>query len=450
MSDILTFRSDGRVVGFKGPYAQPAMYEPFADLPWPSEYAFEIGGVAGALTVTPDPRDFIDPDVFTGPSYWVKLGGNDLNTGASDAQAFRSINKALTVGKAGGVPFNVQESGAGGGYYEFGFGNFITSAIAGAGGMPAFAILGYDGRPINSSAANLTYSDDGSGTNTYQAARTVVARVVDLLNLDANGQYIEMVQKPDTDVAAVRANAGSWCQNGANVSVHRTDGAAVTNANTRAYLRIGTCELATPAGNSIYLEGLRVEGGLGVRAYNGTGNLLTKDVTAHHIGAAASIFDDFSLINIDGLQMAVDCFGYAGSKDIFGMTGGAARRLTVNCGGGDNGRWGQTSTNFLTSHTPDNLAVDIGSSFFGNADGGGVVPVGGSKQVCVDTRIADAAAEAFYAQGAGSELWLDGTIETGTPTTIRARDGAIVHKRNHSGTGVEVTDGSPAGTIVGF
>lgn len=419
------------------------MLQPPAALGWPSYYAFRVVSYTpGSASVSLNPRSFVSPAVWTGVEYFVKVGGNDLNTGLSEAQAFRTVFKALTVGQAGGVPFRVALKG---GYYPFGLGNFITPAS-----MPDFAIAAYDGLAVISTAPTLTWANDGSGTNTYQAAQAIIARVFDILNTDAFGHYIELTQRADGDVAGVRANAGSWCRNGGNVVAHRADNAVVSDANTRSYHQNAGCDVASPANNA-YLENIEVQGGRGIRAYTGTGNLITVNCRSLYAGYDSVQWDGMGFVDMDGFFLAINPYIGACAKDDIGISGTAPSHwMVVNGKGRDNGRYGATSTNGITSHDPAHVGIDIGGDWGENSNGGLVVPVGGSKLWCLGTKALNGAAEAFYAQGAGSKLWVERTSETGTATTIRARDGATVYKREHSGTGAELADGAPVGQILVF
>lgn len=409
---------------------------------WTPLYPFVAFKNNGVWKVTLDPKSLFSEGLWTAPAYYVSTTGSDAADGLTDLTPLASISAAIAKGRAGGVPFRILIAA---GTYD----RNVSAVALGGTACPEFAMIATGGRVVLGAHQGLTWADDGSGTNTYTAARTSVGFVVDRAVLDAEGNYTDIVRRADGDVAGVRANAGTWCQNGANVVVHRADGAAVTDANTRVYLTQGGADFSTIS-TSVYCENIDWEGGAGVRARGGVRNTAYVNCTSKYMGWASAQYDAFLFSNIDGVSVCVDCYGDSVAKDAFNSnhvsTSVNGYVLLVRCRGRNNGRFGMTSCNGVTAHNATDFVIDVGGEYSSN-DGANIAFVGGSKGWMLGTSSEDGNTRGFWADGSGTALYIEDTTSDDTDSVF-ASNSAAIYKRNHTSLGVETATGS--GTISTF
>lgn len=416
-----------------------------AALGWSSDYAFTARDLGSEYSVSLDPQSLVDPAVWTGTAYYVNpTTGSNANSGLTLGAAVQTIANAITKGQAGGVPFRILPAA---GLYPRN-----RSVVTLAATTPDFAIIPQGGRCVFTTHDALTWTDDASGNNTYTAPRTAVTRVVDMSTLTANGKYTELTKRADADVAGVRANAGSWCQNGANVVVHRADNGVVTDSNVRAYVTSDLLNLSTYA-TSVYVENVDFEGANGVHIAGGARNTAFVDCSVRYVGSSASLIDGFRIINMDGLFFASGTDASANCKDGFNITTSAGAQVTygllVNCTGYENGRFTATSTNGLTAHSAQHIVCDIGGSYASQTEGENIAFVGGSKLWALGTVCGSAAGSRYdiLASNSGTAVYLENTTSNDGLSLV-ASDSAAIYKRRHTSAGTEAT--LTSGTIGSF
>lgn len=425
----------------------PAGATPPAALEWPSQYAFDTRWSAEKWTAfarlqvsTP----FLAPGAA---EYWVRPTGNNANSGLSPSAAKRSIHAAVTAGNATGAPYRVNvEAG------DYNRTNGITSSSTTVRPTQDVAIIGYGGTPVLGSWDDLTWSNDGSGTNTYSASVNNAARVLDRLHTNAAGSLVDLSLVADP--ATVRTTLGGYVVSGNVIYVRRADLAAVTNTNTRVLRNSEICELNSVSKN-VYLENLELVGGAGgcVKATATLSrNVVAVDCVMGYSGSPATPADAFRIDQMTGLAMALRCTFRAASKD--GANGhqtvaGQTWMLLVDCIGFDNGRFASTSNNGLTLH--ENVrGADIRGQYTRNY-GVNVHIIDDSRLWCYRTASGDshgdivlggAFAPADYRTEGTSLMWLQGTTASGSATSIAATMNSVVTKIGHASSGVEVTSGS--------
>src|SRR3990167_8072857 len=178
-------------------------------------------------------------------TYYVKLGGSDVDTGLSWDHALGSIQVA--VGKADVDRVYVQA-----GLYTRNFGwNDINLARS-------CSIIGVDGQVISSTQVmSLVWALTAGQTYTYETTRTSVQGVFDKAVLDANGDYTRYSNQ--SSIATVEATPGSWWQSGSLVYVH-----TINNRPVDADVYVSLIQYNGDAiGNiTIYIENITFEGGI--------------------------------------------------------------------------------------------------------------------------------------------------------------------------------------------
>jgi hypothetical protein len=161
-------------------------------------------------------------------------------------------------------------------------------------------------------------------------------------------------------------------------------------------------------------------------------------------------YDAFLFSNIDGISVCVDCYGDSVAKDAFNSdhvsTSVNGYVLLVRCRGRNNGRFGMTSCNGVTAHNATDFVIDVGGIYAGN-DGANIAFVGGSNGWMLGTASSDGNTRGFWADGAGTLLYIEDTTATDTDS-VYASNSASILKRNHTSSGLETaTSGGTIGTF---
>ncbi|MCX5493089.1 hypothetical protein OSH11_00065 [Kaistia dalseonensis] len=410
--------------------------------PFPfSTYPLAITRRGGRFATDFDPESRAGA-ALAGPAYYVDIAtGNDANAGTSAGAPLRSIHKATQLGNAGGVPFQVRVKS---GTYPRA-NNFTNNGTMVIPTQPV-AYLAEGGRVTSWSGNDLVWpaTPDPTYPNCYVAARGNVTFVLDLLANTADGDRDEL--RKVADPAACHATAGSWVVVGSSLYVHRADGLAPTNANTRVLLVVDSFALDGTA-KSVYLRGFDFEGGSngGVFVHDAaTRDLIFVDCSAKYAGGPSNPFDGFRILDTTGLVAFIRCTAAAAAKDGFNLhwsLGGtpALFHLSVDCIGRNNGRYSGASNNGLTGH--DGLVgIDIGGLYFGNF-GPNVVSIGASRLWCVGTRARDSHSDVSLG-GIGPScdfntqdttiFWLESTASSGSTLTLVADGQSTIRTRHHA------------------
>lgn len=394
---------------------------------------------------------------LAGPTYFVDIAtGNDGNAGTNWGAALKSIFVATQLGNAGGVPFNVAVKA---GVYPRA-NSFTNSGPMVIPTQPA-AYRAVGGRVTCWAGGDLgwTGSPDGTYGNCYSVSRSNVTAVLDLAHANSFGDPAELVRV--ADAAACNAMAGSWAQVGGTFYVHRADGTAPNNANTRVLLVVDAFVLDGTA-KSVYLEGFDFQGGAngGVFVYGAAArSLVLVDCSARYAGGPSHLYDGFRILDSSGLALLVRCVAASNAKDGINFhwsLGGtpALSHLTIDCRAYGNGRYDSQSNNGLTSH--DGLVgIDVGGLYHDNF-GANVVSNGASRLWCLGTEARDSLGDGprggsvepvdFNAQET-TTFWLERTRSSGSTRSLVAGDSSAIRLRQHRGAPGQAEVTAPGATI---
>lgn len=345
-----------------------------------------------------------------GITYYVSTSGNDSNSGTSSGSALRSIWKAIEKANTAALTARVYVAA---GTYEraYGLSNNGTPVI------PVRDIVFIATGVVHTGGFNaLTYSADATYTNTYSVTRSNVNAVVDLLRKDEYGRYVELTYVPTNTRCNI--TPWSWSDNGANTTlwVHRGDGVAVADANTRTYLNVAnTGWIYTSASHapSIYFgvadntfgywtiqggNGFMVEYSTQYVAPSTRKAIVMSNVAVYNAGGrSAGNTRGMSFESYYGIVALFNCRAVGNSGDGFnfhnvnGYNAGTQTEyfkmmaLTVNCDAHENGRGSGSSNNGFTLHE-NVVGIDIGGNYERNR-GGTIRSVQDSKQYLLGTRV---------------------------------------------------------------
>lgn len=422
--------------------------------PWPvGTYPITVFGAEGRFSTAVNPRSLVNSGIWTSTTFihvnsstGVDASAAVVSSPTDTSKAAKTIGKAIQLGNAAATPYRI----------------FVKAdTVVRANGLNGInptqpcSIEAWGGRVVMGPFDVLTWAADVTYTNTYSATRSGVARVFDLTaTLDKWGKYQELTLV--ADAATCNTTPGSWAQVGSTLYVRRTDGAAATNSNVRAYLggsgvhniNLGTGVL------DFYLSGFDLEGGNAgclISPAAATHNIVAEDCTFRYAGSLASLTDCVQLTSLKGIAAFFRCDASAGAKDGFNVhwtTGGAPAGdntylLTVDCTGRDNGRGTSVSNNGWTTHERV-IGIDVNGDYAENY-GGNVHSIGTSQSWCVGTvsrrSIGDLGnggtiTSTGFRTNDSAVMWLDSTLADGNLLAIDAHDGtAAIYKRGHRSSG---------------
>lgn len=382
----------------------------------------------------------------------------DGGDGLSEATAKRAIESAIVAGNAQANPYVVMVRA---GIYR------RDRCPSGASGSrvpnKACAIIAYGGRVETGFFDDLTWALD-QGT-TYSAPRTLVRRVVNTATTNAFNLYPDLTWA--TSLAACRATPGSWFTDNTTLYVNRADGAAVTNANTRAFLQLGGGPLRMTTSGNMFVSGIEVQGGTPMLiSGNPTGRFVAEDCRANYssgddgiIVAANSVKNGVAILDVAGAAF-IRCDSSGNQSDGFNphiANGVLPFMFTMDCTGLNNGRPGSFSSNGLTNHDGCK-AIDLRGRYEDNA-GGQVAIVGDGTQLwCIDTVCRASRGDMIFGgvvppadylvdQSASSILYLDNCRSSETQYSRYARFGRIL---NRGGSFAGETFTANGGTVEAF
>lgn len=382
------------------------------------------------------------PDVMpysTVNTYYVDINrADDTGAGTSWATAKKSINAAITTANTAAVPYVILVRS---GLYP------RTSGFNGVVPTQPCSIMAVGGKVTTGSFDQVAWSLT-SGT-TYQATRSNVQTVVDLVNLDAATQpFAEpTLLTLAASLVACQATPGTWYTDGTTTYVNRIDGAAVTTANTRVYLRTSDVVKMSTAGNMM-VSGFRLEGGDAgnVQLANApTYSFYGEDLECGFAGNAAGTQNAFAVLDVR-LAILNRCRGFKAQKDIFNShinAGNQALMWCNECVGHNSGTNGNSNNGF-TGHD-GGMAIDTGGLYYGNYGGQVAFVNDNTKAWCVGTRAYGSLGDTPFGGPTGptdfltdqgtTQMWLDGCVSeslTGlmaTTGTIAIRDGRHLTQR---------------------
>jgi hypothetical protein len=428
-----------------------------AGLNWPSRWPDTVVGPltegkfdfykARALA-----RTLVPAEVWSVPPIYVDfMSGNNANNGSSMSQAFRYASTAVAAGAATGKPVHLIFKQAQVLPRVASFASADLSALT----MPLACTVEGGGSAVSSNHDVLTWAIDGTYGNCWSAARSGAARASDPSNRDADGLYARYEQYASPAALNAAGAVDGWATDGTKVYARRADSGAVSDANCRVYLAVRNFEM-TNAKASVYLEGLKFEGGsTGAVHFESTADVNFAAVDCffgYTTRLGGSERDAFRMRNFGGLLMLVNGFAAEAHKDAINqhvdigtslMPGIYVNPKTRRVGTAEG-----NSKNAFTLHETARGIV-INPDFPPTINGSTIANVGDSK--CI---VFGGSARANAGSGAGNgaveltdnaEAWFIGTEIIGD---IVVSGNTKVYLRNVKHTGNVVATGS--GQVVMF
>lgn len=353
----------------------------------------------GSAGITPEALFDLFSTARTSPvtTYYVGPSGLNTNTGLSPSQKFLTLNKAVTSGNATGSPYKVYADAS---LYP------RSSTFSGTGSTQITqdaAFIAVGGKVVCSPCDQFSAPSLGSTyTNCYEIALTNVERVLDLTRRSKNGRYDELTNVATAALCNVRP--GTWASVSGTVYVNRSDGLAVTYANTRL-LRTAMC-MGISSQVSVFLGSEDGEGSWEFQGSDWASSIRVNVPSASPGANDAIVISDASFCHSGGLVSTagrcVEISSYPGLVALFGCSATGSKTdlfnmknnnnfapppaiLTVNCSGVDTGEYPGTSCNAWTLH--DNVVgIDIAGYYEGGA-GGTIHNIGTTKAALVGTYV---------------------------------------------------------------
>lgn len=369
----------------------------------------------------------------TGVAYYVSTSGNDGDTGASWGHALRSVDVALAK-----ADIDVLYIGAG--TYK------RSNNWDGYNLARSVAIYGTGTVILTQAQDGLTWVQNGTYPNVYQATRSNTTQVLDINFTDANGDYSMLTLQGS--VANVDANPGSWYIDGANVVYVRTVDSRAADTSIWPIVAGSNTRNGRATGNlTIYMENLIFIGGYAGFEFANGGAGQTPSFYAKN---CQFLFGNGNGLEIKGVSTSIlqNCVAAKSQSDglnYHALNAVVPKAIEIDCVGRDNGASGDD---------------DNGTSIH---DGGSIVRLNGQYYRNKGPNLVESAALESWNLGctahtsqasiAGARIdlnnltsgtmWLDRCNSYGSDYGIVAGAGTTIHKRLCNTT---VADGG-AGTI---
>lgn len=391
-----------------------------AGLNWPhGRFPLPLRRIGTAYSLDIDARNYVDPDIWTGPQYYVDIAtGDDGNTGLGGyGNAVKGISQAITLGNAGGVPFRVLVK-AGRYSREWSIKGNATSVQP----TQPCAIVADGGRVVHPASTDWTYpaSPDGTFTNSYVGGPANALRVFDRLADDGTGNFVELA--PVADAPAVDAQPGSWATVAGKVHIRRSDGLQPTIENTLITRAISPASFTSSV--DMYINGFDFEGGGSANPFKmdstAAFNLVMEDCSFRYSGSTTSFMDGFASNDIDGLVLLKNCVAGKNTKDGFNFhdftPGQQTYALLIGCTCLNTGVAGSSSNNALTLHEGI-VGIDVNGDYRGCINGAAVGVINTSQLAMYGTQVDHIGLTGNPLWGCiytddTAEMWLDGCTLT--------------------------------------
>jgi hypothetical protein len=279
-----------------------------------------------------------------------------------------------------------------------------------------------DGDVLLVAAQNLTWTLDGTYTNTYSSARSGVVDVVDGKNFDTNGDYLRLTLR--NSIAEVNANESSWYTTGGIVYVHLR-GNVLPDITTWAMIS----QNAKFEGDiDVYLEGLHfVGGGTSTPVYvtntvaGQTTRLVAKDCQFSHgetnglYALGATVY----LENCESFANKLDGFNYADKNDTFSIA------IELGCTGRHNGIIAGSNQG-STMHGLGRI-IRVGGTYVNNQSQD-IADVNGAHAWIVNSNT-DGAPIGIRVDGADAKSWVDYTVVSNASQLVATSGATLKYRR---------------------
>ena len=363
-------------------------------------------------------------------TYYVATNGSDANNGLSRGAAFATLSRPVVVAKAAGYT-KIKVIVAAGEYPRF--------ANPTAGGSIVIDIdtawFAENGRVRTGTwDAYSPPSVDATYPNTYSWTLSSVARVCDLLTVDADANYLDLTNV--TTAALCNITPNSWALEGGKLYVRRRDGVAVMRDNTRVFRSSSGNLRMTGASVNLYVGGLTGADGFDFEGGDSGGPVTINPTALPFTKKCASIENatmkygggvgqpdarGITINSYDGLVFLKNCYlarnitdGVNVHNQTVPMAAARVTCVTLNCTAQNNGG-AQVSCQPYTLHE-DVLGVDFASNLF-DGYGGGIRNINASVMWAAGTVIANDRGDRTAPGGAltptavrlddTARLWLD-------------------------------------------
>jgi len=329
-----------------------------------------------------DPESLIPYNIIgTTNLYYVDINAaNDTGAGTSWATAKKGIDAMLA---AASYPCIINVRGSLGGLIYDQANSWNASTPGGTCWVRAVG-----GKVISAISWQSTLSFSLDEGTTYTATRSNVTTVMDMVNLTSDNEWTALTYVATKEEC--REAPGTWSDDSLNTSVwvNRSDGVAVTVANTMGLIS-GVANGKTPTSGDIYVSGIEFVGGNN-GAFTCDGNASGKayfvDCGFKWGGRSSAPRDGLRALEIDAVY-AIQCNASNNSKDGFYAfpTGSAVPVLvTIDCVGRNNGVSPSTSNNGWTLHG-GSKGLDIKGVYERNYGGNVAITNDGTQSWCVGT-----------------------------------------------------------------
>lgn len=394
-------------------------------------------------------------------TFYVTPTGNDSNPG-TESLPVRSGGKAVSLANATGQPCKIIMAGGSNPAAAYPrTNNFRNNAGVAVTPSVDIAFVARGGRVTAGTFDNFAApSLDVTFTNCYKLTGLGACdRIVNRWDIDEWGD-LKALRNVSTPTLC-NTTPDSWALSGTDVYINRSDGIAVTNANTRAY-RSGAANFIMSTQVNVGFFGEDGESCFVIEGSN------TNAVVDFLIGSPAilpgcSVFDgvtfsqaggvvntsarSVSANSFNGLVALFNCHGSAAQTDCFNVhnnnSAAKAAFLTVNCTSLNTGRPGNQSCNAYTLHE-DCIGIDVCGNFQ-NAHGGTVRNINTSKCWLAGTFVKNDRGDAVLGGGGTfqpaavvandtAQIWAD-SVKIDMPAASRAwstsiAPGAVIRRRD--------------------
>ncbi len=360
----------------------------------------------------------------TGKTYYVKKGGNDADSGADWDHALAKVLTAIQKP-------DVDRIYIGAGVYD------RTDGTQGIALTRSCSIIGVGDVKLTGRQSGLVWVKEGGLNFTYSTTRSSVGKVLDVAQVDANGDYLEYIQQADAN--AVDANAGSWYLDGANKLWVRCVDDRAPDGNIWVML---TSRNGNFDGDiHVYCENLDFIGGYAGIEFDNTGagqtgEFYAKNCKFRHAGGNGLEITGQSLVVLQGCLAAKNSSDGLNYKALNGVI---PKVIEIDCVSRDNGATGDDDNG--TSMHDGGSIIRLNGQYYRNkgpnvADSAALESWNlGSLAHSSQASVAGARID-FNALGGSGVMWLDRCSAHTSENSIAAGAGSTVHRRKANVTGV--------------
>ncbi|MEO1555934.1 MAG: hypothetical protein AAFS01_05850 [Pseudomonadota bacterium] len=400
-------------------------------------FGFDVASVGGRFQADLNPRDLVNPAIWSGPAFHVDRTGDDSNDGLGSQEgdfsnAKRTIHAAFDAGNATGAPYRVIVNAD----------TFEGSAFTRNGQTEPdqhVAVLAWGGRVrYRTGPFEVSWADAGG---TFSANVSSVRRAFRTDVLTPEGLYTELQNV--ADIAACAATPDSWVLDGSTVHVNigRAPG-----AEDVALMRSFHGARFLDHDRDFYIEGFDIEGGItGALHFDAVAsrNIVGVDCTFRYSAPSnpSAPLDAARVRRTDGLVAFFGCDASFGAKDGWSFHDDGTLGMHVllqDCSSWRNGAFGASSVNALTIHDTV-YAVDLNGSYGLSRNGAEVHSIQNAQWWLAGTvasaRDVDGSSIAYKCSNA-SQMWLQNA-------TADAAGGAINYALEANGGTVFTRSFSP-------